>query len=290
MRARVGLIVFFLGSFLFFPTFAVAQDNFSAEQVPLVTESDVATEPASPEDVEAEIATLTEQYFSLVEAYRDTERQYVIARETYYKNNTLAAQDEAIRQAQLLMTARAKVLETYFTYLQKDLDRTLGISLEDKVLVLNRLEKLRADLQEAQKDAGKVYTRTEVSAAFTTLNAEQVELQTTAYQTLALIKIGQLQNAIDQATLSRSMVGTWLKEAQVTEASRAKKQRGLEEIDHLIQSAKNNLTEVNQNWQKQTENNRYLESAYRGFQEDAEYTYLQLRQAHAFFEEIVRSE
>ena len=86
------------------------------------------------------------------------------------------------------------------------------------------------------------------------------------------------------------MIGSWLKEAKITEASRVKKQRGLEEVDHLIQSAKNYLTEINLKWRQQSAVGRYMDSSYRSFQENAEYTYLQLRQAHAFFEEIVRAE
>lgn len=285
----------------------IAQDDFSAEPEIVVTESsesaqlDTPTDDSTAQDSEAddanadesdledELAEITDDYFTQVEDYRDVERRYIIARETYYQNNTLAAQEEAIRQAQFLMIARSTVLETYFEYLQKSLDQTLGIELEDKVLMNNRLAKVRTDLEESLVDAGKDRNRFQINEAFTALNAQQKELTAIAYETLALVKIGQLQNALDQATISREMISSWLESAQTTEANRIKKQRGLEEVDHLIQSAKNNLTEVNTKWRLQAGTNRFSESSYRTFQENSEYTYLQLRQALAFMEEIVRT-
>ena len=267
-----------------------AQDGFSAQEIQRVTQTASDSAETSTEDVEAKLAELTDTYFTRVEKYRDAERRYGIARETYYQNNTLAAQDEAIRRAQELLVVRSEVLDAYFAYLYQDLNRTLGVELEDKVIMLNQIERTRSQLADDAKDAAKILNRAQVNDTFVALNAQQKDLLATAYETLALIKIGQLQNAIDQATISREMVSTWVEQANITEASRVKKQRGLEEIDHLIQSAKNNLSEVSAKWRQRANNDRYSESTYHSFQTDAEYTYLQLRQAHAFFEEIVRAE
>lgn len=303
----LNAMVIFMFGLVWLSQPVIAQDDFSAEPEIVVTESlesaqlDTPTDDSTAQDSEAdganaeesdledELAEITDDYFTQVEDYRDVERRYIIARETYYQNNTLAAQEEAIRQAQFLMIARSTVLETYFEYLQKSLDQTLGIELEDKVLMNNRLAKVRTDLEESLVDAGKDRNRFQINEAFTALNAQQKELTAIAYETLALVKIGQLQNALDQATISREMIGSWLESAQTTEANRIKKQRGLEEVDHLIQSAKNNLTEVNTKWRLQAGTNRFSESSYRTFQENSEYTYLQLRQALAFMEEIVRT-
>jgi len=303
----LNAMVIFMFGLVWLSQPVIAQDDFSAEPEIVVTESlesaqlDTPTDDSTAQntesdganadesDLEDELAEITDDYFTQVEDYRDVERRYIIARETYYQNNTLAAQEEAIRQAQFLMIARSTVLETYFEYLQKSLDQTLGIELEDKVLMNNRLAKVRTDLEESLVDAGKDRNRFQINEAFTALNAQQKELTAIAYETLALVKIGQLQNALDQATISREMISSWLESAQTTEANRIKKQRGLEEVDHLIQSAKNNLTEVNTKWRLQAGTNRFSESSYRTFQENSEYTYLQLRQALAFMEEIVRT-
>lgn len=303
----LNAMVIFMFGLVWLSQPVIAQDDFSAEPEIVVTESSESAQLDTPtddstaqntesdganadeSDLEDELAEITDDYFTQVEDYRDVERRYIIARETYYQNNTLAAQEEAIRQAQFLMIARSTVLETYFEYLQKSLDQTLGIELEDKVLMNNRLAKVRTDLEESLVDAGKDRNRFQINEAFTALNAQQKELTAIAYETLALVKIGQLQNALDQATISREMISSWLESAQTTEANRIKKQRGLEEVDHLIQSAKNNLTEVNTKWRLQAGTNRFSESSYRTFQENSEYTYLQLRQALAFMEEIVRT-
>ena len=266
---------------------AVEQDGFTAEEVTNVTQVSSASAQLDPKE---ELLQLTQQYYDEVEVYRDIERKYLIARETYYKNNTLSAQEEAIRQAQELIKARAEVLSTYFTYLQLNLKNTLGIELDDKVIMDNKLESIKSDLEESKKDAGRVKSRTQVDQTFTAFNAKQKDLMVNAYGTLALIKIGQIQNAIDQATITREMVSSWLEEANITEASRLKKTRGLGEVDTLIQSSKNNLTEVNDRWRNRMSINQYSEGSYQSFQEDAEYSYLQLRQAHSFLDEIVRSQ
>lgn len=307
----LSAIVIFMFSLAWLYQPAAAQDDFSAETEFVVTETATSAAPTqdqaensaetadetkggtastpSEKEIADQLSEITEDYFTQVEEYRDVERRYIIARETYYQNNTLAAQEEAIRQAQFLMIARSTVLETYFEYLQKSLDLTLGIELEDKVLMNNRLATVRTDLEESLVDAGRDRNRFQINEAFIALNAQQKELTAIAYETLALVKIGQLQNALDQATISREMISSWLEVTQMTEANRIKKQRGLEEVDHLIQSSKNNLTEVNTRWRSLSATNRFSESSYRTFQENSEYTYLQLRQALAFMEEIVRT-
>jgi hypothetical protein len=285
-RAYLFLVVLAL-LIVAFPSSVAAQEaDFSSQTISEVTP--VASTSAQP-NVQEELNTLTQQYFDEVEQYRDVERRYLIARETYYQNNTLAAQDDALRVGQELLRARAKVLETYFTYLQKDLDRTLGVVLNDKVLMLNELERVRSELTESQKNAGTIANRTQLNTTFALLNSQQTDLESIAYETLSLIKIGQIQNAIDQATFTQNMVGQWLAQAQLSAASKAKKERGLQEVEPLIQAAKNNLLEVNERWRNQSAQGRYSQGTYNGFQERAEFSYLQLRQAHTFLDEIVRT-
>jgi hypothetical protein len=282
--AVIGLVL--LAGLTVFLPLVRAQDGFTAQEVQDPTQVSTSSAQVDPQE---ELTQLTQKYYSEVEEYRDIERKYLIARETYYKNNTLAAQEEAIRLAQELIKARADVLSTYFTYLQRNLENTLGIELDDKVVMANRLESIRADLEESKKDAGRIKNRTQVDQTFADMNLKQKELTANAYETLALIKIGQIQNAIDQATITREMVSSWIKEADITEASALKKTRGLEEVDRLIQSSKNNLTEVTTRWRARMTTNQYSEGSYQAFQEDSEYSYLQLRQAHSFLDETVRT-
>ncbi len=287
MRCRSLLLAFFVLVCLGFSLPIIhAQDSFSAENLDSVTQASTDSAQLDPQE---ELIQLTQKYYDEVEKYRDVERKYLIARETYYKNNTLAAQEEAIHLAQDLIKARSEVLLTYFSYLQLNLENTLGIELEDKVIMSNRLESIKSDLEESKKDSGRIMNRLQVDQTFTALNSQQKILTANAYETLALIKIGQIQNAIDQATITREMVSSWLKEADITEASQLKKTRGLEEVDRLIQSSKNNLSEVNTRWRARMTTNQYSEGSYQSFQEDSEYSYLQLRQAHSFLDEIVRT-
>jgi hypothetical protein len=277
-----------------FPSLVLSQDSqpdpYSAEAVGPVSEVATSTaELGEQVNIQSQLAQLIEQYYQDVEDYRESERKYLIARETYYKNVTLTSQSEAIKQGQELIKSRSKVLHSYFSYLQKDLENTLGIQLQDKVVMLNKLGTILSDLESADRNAGTIQSRAQLNDIFNQLNLQQGNYKRVAYSALALIKIGQLQSAIDQSLATREMVSVWLTEANLTASSRAKKEQGLAEVDGLIQNARNNLSEVIRHWQSNSQEAGYYESAYKTFQDKAEYSYLQLRQAHAFLDEIVNT-
>lgn len=265
------------------PTAAGVDSEFSA--IPNLTPTSTASEEANV--VYADLEKIAKQYYEQVEMYRDAEKRYLIARETYYQNNTLTAQDEAIRRAKELMQVRLAVLDTYFTYLQHALDQTLGIDLDDKQAVSAQLGSIRADIEIYEELIVAAQDRNVVNVEFNRLNEKKRDFQSTAYATLALMKIGQLQTAVDQSRNTRDSVQEWLNQADVSEAQLAKKQRGLQEVDLLITRAHNNLVEVRDRWRLNWAQNIYSESSYRSFQDSADYTYLQLRQALTFLQEIV---
>lgn len=263
---------------------ALPQDSFSAQ-------GNLQVAPTASEEainVQANLLAIGQKYFEDVENYRDVEDRYLVARETYYQNNTLAAQTEAIRRAKELLQARIQVLDTYFTYLQHALDQTVAINLDNKQLMSTRLGNIRANLEQFEEQAASANDRLAIEAEFNRLNEQENILQSAAFSTLALIKIGEIQDAIDQSLATQGQVTNWLQEAPITEAQQAKKERGLAEIDLLINRAHNNLIEVRDRWKQQTLNTDYREGTYRSFQTAAEYSYLQLRQALSFMNEIIQ--
>lgn len=262
---------------------AVSTDDFSASN----TEGATPTASEEAAVVYANLDKIAQNYFQQVEDYRNIEKRYLIARETYYQNNTLAAQDEAIRRAKEVMQARLTVLDTYFAYLQHALDQTLGIELDDKQLMSTHLGNIRADIEIYEELIANAQDRYMINVEFQRLNEKKRDFQSTAYSTLALMKIGQLQIAIDQGHTSRDKVEEWLQQADISEAQKAKKERGLEEVDLLINRASNNLVEVQTDWRRRAGETYYGEGTYRSFQDKAEYSYLQLRQALTFLQEVV---
>lgn len=250
----------------------------------------VATDSASNEIDSVQIQNTMEQYFREVEEYRSAEQRYLISRQQYYQLNTLAAQEDAIAKAKEVLRARAQVLRTYYTYLRYVLINTKGVELAAKEETLEQLELEAENMRFYQEQVGTLTRRDEVAAEFTVLNEQQQTLQALAFSSQALIKIGQLQIAQDQAASTRELVNQWLEQASITAASKAKKVRGMEEVDRQLQQAKNNLDDVSFRWVTRTAETRFTEATYRQFQTEAEYSYLSLRQGLSFLEEIVREQ
>ncbi len=264
--------------------------DFSSVIIDEVTPAETTDDATSQAADQASIQSTLEQYFREVEAYRTAEGQYGISRQQYYQLNTLAAQEDAINKAKSVLRARAQVLRTYYTYLRLVLENTKGIELAAKEETLEQLELEAENMLVYQERVGSFTRREEVSAEFVVLNQQQTTLQALAFSSQALIKIGQLQIAVDQARATRELVNEWLQQANMSSASKAKKQRGMEEVDSQLQQAENNLDDVSFRWVTRTAKSGFSESSYRQFQSEAEYSYLRLRQALSFLEEIVREQ
>jgi len=281
--------VAFLSFFFLSTVFARAQTpDFSSVVVEDVTPVD--TEAVGTQIDPTKIQDTMEQYFREVEQYRTAESRYLISRQQYYQLNTLAAQEDAIAKAKEVLQARAQVLRTYYTYLRYVLLNTKGVELAAKEETLEQLELEAENMRFYQERVGELTRRDEITVEFTVLNEQQQTLQALAFSSQALIKIGQLQIAQDQAAATRELVNQWLQQASITAASKAKKERGMEEVDRQLQQSKNNLDDVSFRWVTRTADTRFTESTYRQFQTEAEYSYLRLRQGLSFLEEIVREQ
>jgi hypothetical protein len=288
VKFRLTRLTLLFAFFLCVGTVSAQTPDFSSVVIEDVTQASDSAQTAP--DNSAQIQTLLEQYFRNVEAYRSAEDRYLISRQQYYQLNTLAAQEDAILKAKEVLQARAQVLRTYYTYLRLVLINTKGIELAAKEETLEQLELEAENMRFYQERVGSMTRRDEVATEFLVLNEQQQTLRALAFSSQALIKIGQLQVALDQAYATRSLVNEWLQQANITSASRAVKQRGMEEVDRQLQQADNNLDDVSLRWVNRTSESRFTESSYRQFQTEAEFTYLRLRQALSFLEEIVRGQ
>lgn len=266
--------------------------------VPLVqaqfTESDTINEAtAAPQELELfpkvseeERQAASEAYFSDVAAYRDAEERFLVAREQYYQLNTLASQEEAIRRGKEVLTARAQVIQSYFIYLRLTLLNTTGIDLDDKATTEQELQFWANELKEFQKTIPELTTRAQIDQELLKFNEQEDAYQNIGYAALILIKLGNVQKALDTAYVVRDELVEAGLNANLSAVKKADQERGVEETDRLLQQAKNNLLGLRQEWQERAGKNRYKESDYRNFQQDSEFSYLQLRQAYEFMQEL----
>lgn len=244
-------------------------------------------ESPTPDD-SAQLQVATETYFDAVATYRDLEDKYLVAREQYYQLNTLNAQDEAIRRGKELLTARAQALKTYYAYLLIIVQRTRGMELEDKQRVVAHLEDVDRQLAAYLEGVQALDSREKVDRHFGTLNNLKMAFYHVAYSALAVVKMGEVQTAIDSSSVLATDLKALVEVSHLSTAEKAKRNRGLEEVDRLLQRAKNNLTTQRTQYLRNASNNSYNESAYQQFQGEIDFSYTQLRQAHSFLAEVAK--
>lgn len=289
MRRLLQLACFFAVLVAFFSAPAVLS-SIHAQESTLEFETatpaqDVSTDAGGVS--QAEIDAATASYFTAVEAYRLEENRYNLARDQYYQLNTAAALDEAIRRAKEVLRARAEVLAAYFRYLRLTLQNTKGIDLDDKALADQKLEAQQVAFEEYLLKIPAANDRQQVNALFDELNLTSKNIYASAYGTLILIKIGEIQTAIDTAALLQERTKSALENSEtVSSSTKEIGRRGLEEITTLLQRASNNLFTLREGYQEDLARNTFSESSYRTFQTSAEFSYLQLRQVLEFLREV----
>ena len=68
-------------------------------------------------------------YRDQIEAYRNSEKEFVIAKSHYFNVQTLTALEEAVGATELAMDHRSKVLITYLELIGATLEDTAGVEL-----------------------------------------------------------------------------------------------------------------------------------------------------------------
>lgn len=290
MRWRFGLLVFvFLGAFVLWKAIVNTPDAVFAQleqQTLPELPAQQTQDPLLPTTI-AELEAATDAYFLAVETYRAQETRFSLARDQYYQLNTLAALDEAIRHSREVLRARADVLQSYFRYLRLTLQTTRGIDLDDKSAADAELANWDAVFEQYKGRISAANNREQINAMFEELNARGREVQSTAYSTLILIKIGEMQIAIDTSGLLQEKTRQALDQSQaITAAEKEIALRGLDEITTLLQRANNNNFTLREDFRTQRTRGDFTESHYRSFQTNAEFTYLQLRQVVDYLREI----
>lgn len=210
------------------------------------------------------------------------------AREDYYQQNTLAALEEANRRAKDVLRARSDVLHSYYRYLRLSLEATNGIELADKEEALAQLRFWEEALIEHREATAPLVSRPQLDGHLRLLNDQKLSLVSAAYSSLSLMKMGNIQTAVDNTILVREYMADQIDQSSLAAAEKEIKLRGLEEVDRLVQAARNNYAKLREDYMLFTRQNNYSEQNYRAFQGNAEYSYLQLRQSLSFLKEISR--
>jgi hypothetical protein len=241
------------------------------------SDSSLLIDPTNPR-----AGSLAKNYLDTVEAYRQAQKQFELARDQYYQLNTLTAQDEALRRAREMMVAQAQMTAAYFTYLQAIVERTNGINLTDKQPLIENLTAWQVALKDYQDEVPNQVSRVTVDQQIQKFNNWKSNLSKLGTQSITLIKIGEQQTALDTASLLAADMQTWINVENFTNVTKDKKQRGLDEVNNLLQQTRINLAQLRARYATITAGT----SGYDDLQKDFDTSYVLLRQISAFLREV----
>ncbi|PIR61951.1 MAG: hypothetical protein COU66_01070 [Candidatus Pacebacteria bacterium CG10_big_fil_rev_8_21_14_0_10_44_11] len=191
-----------------------------------------------------EILQLRELYQDQVEKYSSLERQYLISKAQYEKLNTLQSLEEAIQSSREVMLSRTDVLITYFELMRASLDDTEGVELSEKDRLtgnmINYILKLRAHRQDVLNSK----IREDITARadeFATLSAP---FESTAYQSMALIRIGDIQAVYDKSLIIYKDILQYHVDNPTNLLRQAERDRAYREVNKAIEITQRDLLTI----------------------------------------------
>ncbi len=232
-----------------------------------------------------DIRQLTIQYRGELEEYRNLENLYLIAKDQYLKLETLASLEDAVQKTQEAMDARAKVLRTYLRLLRLKLLSQAGIELPDKKAaeqtLLAAIQKIEQHQQQLKEPLDKPQLN-EISIEFELLIDE---VEDSAYQTLSLMAIGELQNIHDRSGVLRDDMEVEIATAGGALKS-AERQRSFAETDRLLKTLKPEFDEVEKKYSRPTTSG--YKGIYNAIENRLESIHSTLSKAVGFLEELLK--
>jgi hypothetical protein len=232
------LSLFLISFFLFNSDLIYAQGDEAASVIVYEKES-----------LSKDILQLKLQYRSELEEYRRLENLYIIAKDQYHNLGTLASLEDAVQKTQEAMDSRSKVLRTYLRLLRLKLLSQPGIELPDKKdaeqSLLSALQKIEQHQQQLVEPLDKPQI-SEISDNFEDL---AVQVEEAAYQTLAVMAIGELQTIHDKAIVLKDDM-----EVEIATAGGALKsterKRSFDETDRVLNTLKPEFDAVEEKFSK----------------------------------------
>ena len=226
-----SIFVISICSFVFSQN-AVAQDSASP-----------SVEPASIPEPATDIFP---SYLQSLEQYRQNEQQFKIAKQQYLQLGTLAALEEVTQRSQQAQLTRNTILDYYFQLLMHAFSRTDGIELGEKNLELDRITFILSFLKTQKASLTIAETYQELDTLNTVLGGNQENIETVAYETLILKKMGQLQTSIDHLKSVSSKVYEGVEKTPENDRAYAEITRTIEQAElELNQTLAAYLEETN---------------------------------------------
>ena len=267
-------VLFFISLFLNSSSLVAAQND--GVTAPVVYEK---------ESFSKDIRQLKLQYRGELEEYRSLENSYLIAKQQYYKLNTLASLEDVVQKTQAAMSSRAKVLKTYLRLLRLELLSQPGIELPAKTAteqsLLSALQQIEQHQQRFEKDLDKLQIG-EIAEEFKTLIDQTEEA---VYQALTVMSIGELQTIHDKAIVLKSDMESEIATAGGALKS-AERKRSFAETDRVLNSLKPEFDFVEEKYSKPS--TAGYRGVYKSIEKQLSSIHSSLSQALTFLGELLK--
>jgi alpha-galactosidase len=218
--------------------------------------------------------------------YRSNEQDFLVAKQQYSQLQTLGNLDAAVTAFKTVQTSRTQTIILYLQTLLSEVTGAKGMDLTQQALETQKLQTMIADYQQHLSDIGAAPDVVALSATATTFTNKEKAFESLSYELLALLRITNMQSAVDQLTVASTLLQTQAQAANLDPTTLATKQRGFDEVSRTIDAVKVFLTQANQFHARLVTQNNYSSSSYSQLAATLGKGYPQVSQAESFLREL----
>ncbi|NCO12530.1 MAG: hypothetical protein COZ34_02475 [Candidatus Pacebacteria bacterium CG_4_10_14_3_um_filter_34_15] len=184
-------------------------------------------------------------YRDQIEAYRNSDKQFNIAKTHYFNVLTLISLEELVGSTKLAMSDRLKVLITYLELLSATLEDTTGVELALKEESLKQIRATIIALKLHQEDIALAKDRATFNLLADDFSLFVESYEQVSYRALSLIRIGQIQAVYDAATIIDADIKKSKEGEDVGAVVESKRVRAFQEIQRNFTITNEGLIKLN---------------------------------------------
>ncbi len=192
-----------------------------------------------------EYPVLEGQYRNLLEVYRTKRELYTVSVQQYYNLKTLASQEEAVRIGRDLFLTRVDVTLIYLNMLSQALSNRQTIDVQRRNEILGRLTLTMDELKTHRTRVDIATDRLKVDEEALWFSQRQKDYLKLVDLAQSLIKIGRMQESLDEVTQAKERIKNWVQFAPISETRRVEKRRGIDELERTLTAVADSLIGAN---------------------------------------------
>ncbi|HZZ99068.1 MAG TPA: hypothetical protein VFG51_03985 [Candidatus Saccharimonadia bacterium] len=231
-------------------------------------------------------ASVKGMYLDVLTGYRTDEQAFIVSKQQYVQVQTLGNLDAAVKAFKQVQMSRTQTATLYLQTLLSTVSEAKGMDLAKKAIIMQKLNTTLSALLDNQSQVDVATDRVGLEATAKTFAAQQKAFEAVTYETLALLRITQMQSAVDQLSVTSDLIHTQIVARNLDATTMAEKQRGFDEVARTINSVKAAILKANQFHDRVSAQSNYTNSSYNQIVSMLNAGYPQLRQADSFLVEL----